>query len=72
MPGEGTGTGAETEAGATPMPAARTPEEAFAARCKAIASEFSLTPREAEVFAMLAAAATAPTSRRRSSCPATP
>ena len=52
--GEGTGTGAETEAGATPMPAARTPEEAFAARCKAIASEFSLTPREAEVFAMLA------------------
>lgn len=52
--GEGTGTGAETEAGATPMPAARTPEEAFAARCKAITSEFSLTPREAEVFAMLA------------------
>lgn len=52
--GEGTGTGAETEAGATPMPAARTPEEAFAPRCKAIASEFSLTPREAEVFAMLA------------------
>lgn len=52
--GEGTGTGAETEAGATPMPAARTPEEAFAARCEAIASEFSLTPREAEVFAMLA------------------
>ena len=36
------------------MPAARTPEEAFAARCKAIASEVSLTPREAEVFAMLA------------------
>ena len=52
--GEGTGTGAETEAGATPMPAARTPEEAFAARCETIASEFSLTPREAEVFAMLA------------------
>ena len=30
------------------------PEEAFASRCEAIASEFSLTPREAEVFAMLA------------------
>ncbi|WP_302963298.1 response regulator transcription factor [uncultured Adlercreutzia sp.] len=34
--------------------AARTPEEAFAARCETIAGEFSLTPREAEVFAMLA------------------
>lgn len=57
---KGTGTGAErgpgTEPGAipVPMPAARTPEEAFAARCEAIAEEFSLTPREAEVFAMLA------------------
>ena len=30
------------------------PEEAFASRCAAIAEEFSLTPREAEVFAMLA------------------
>lgn len=30
------------------------PEEAFTARCEAIASEFFLTPREAEVFAMLA------------------
>lgn len=37
-----------------PMPAAQAPEEAFAARCAAIAEEFSLTPREAEVFAMLA------------------
>ena len=34
--------------------AARTPEEVFAARCEAIAGKFSLTPREAEVFAMLA------------------
>ena len=46
----GTGTGPVP----LPMPAARTPEEAFASRCEAIASEFSLTPREAEVFAMLA------------------
>lgn len=30
------------------------PEEAFAARCETIAGRFSLTPREAEVFAMLA------------------
>lgn len=40
--------------GPTALEAARTPEEAFASRCEAIASEFSLTPREAEVFAMLA------------------
>ena len=46
----GTGTGPVP----LPMPAARAPEEAFASRCEAIASEFSLTPREAEVFAMLA------------------
>ena len=48
--GDGVGTGPAT----TPMPAARTAEEAFAARCATIAEEFSLTPREAEVFAMLA------------------
>ena len=58
--GKGTDAGAEAVPGAgtgpvpLPMPAARTPEEAFASRCEAIASEFSLTPREAEVFAMLA------------------
>lgn len=58
--GKGTDAGAEAvpDAGTgpvpLPMPAARTPEEAFASRCEAIASEFSLTPREAEVFAMLA------------------
>ena len=58
--GKGTDTGAEAVPGAgtgpvpLPMPAARTPEEAFASRCAAIAEEFSLTPREAEVFAMLA------------------
>lgn len=39
---------------AIPMPAAQAPEEAFAARCEVIAGEFALTPREAEVFAMLA------------------
>lgn len=39
---------------AIPLSAAQTPEEAFAARCEAIAEKFSLTPREAEVFAMLA------------------
>lgn len=58
--GKGTDAGAEAVPGAgtgsapVPMPAARTPEEAFASRCAAIAEEFSLTPREAEVFAMLA------------------
>lgn len=52
--GAGTGPSIGTGAVPVPMPAARTPEEAFAARCEAIASEFSLTPREAEVFAMLA------------------
>ena len=37
------------------MPAARAPEEAFASRCEAIVQKrFSLTTREAEVFAMLA------------------
>lgn len=57
---KGTGAGAETEPGAetgavsVPMAAAQAPEEAFAVRCDAIAEEFSLTPREAEVFAMLA------------------
>lgn len=60
----GKGAGAEAETGPSagvvpvmvpvPMPAAQAPEEAFAARCAAIAEEFSLTPREAEVFAMLA------------------
>ena len=59
-PGKGTDAGAQAVPGAgtgsvpVPMPAARTPEEAFASRCAAIAEEFSLTPREAEVFAMLA------------------
>ena len=58
--GKGTDAGAQAVPGAgtgsvpVPMPAARTPEEAFASRCAAIAEEFSLTPREAEVFAMLA------------------
>ncbi len=52
--GEGAGTGADAGAGAIPMPAARTTDETFATRCATIASEFSLTPREAEVFAMLA------------------
>ena len=58
--GKGTDAGAQAVPGAgtgsvpVPMPAARTPEEAFAPRCAAIAEEFSLTPREAEVFAMLA------------------
>ncbi|MEY8461477.1 helix-turn-helix transcriptional regulator [Eggerthellaceae bacterium 24-137] len=41
-------------ASASAMTAAQTPEEAFAARCKAVAAEYALTPREAEVFAMLA------------------
>ena len=73
--GEGAGTGADAGAGAIPMPAgARTADETFATRCATTcASEFSLTPREAEVFAMYSpAAAIAPTSRKNSSCPATP
>ena len=41
--------GASAASGAT-----LAPEEAFTARCEAIAGEFALTPREAEVFAMLA------------------
>lgn len=35
-------------------PAAQAPEAVFAERCDAIARQFALTPREAEVFAMLA------------------
>ncbi|MEC4175784.1 helix-turn-helix transcriptional regulator [Adlercreutzia sp. R7] len=38
----------------TASEAAQTPEEAFAARCETVAAEYALTPREAEVFAMLA------------------
>lgn len=36
------------------QPAALAPDEVFQERCQAVAREFSLTPREAEVFAMLA------------------
>lgn len=39
---------------ASALAAVQTPEEAFASRCEAVAAEYALTPREAEVFAMLA------------------
>lgn len=47
---------AETIAGVTPVAeaAARSPEQEFAARCQAIAERYGLSPREREVFMMLA------------------